>query len=67
MIGADEQDRVCALLVVRRCVMVENVLLVVRAPHQLLDLVHILPDLGYVQWPEVLVEGLVCEVLHYRK
>ena len=52
------------LRVVSGRVVVDLVAQVLWVPQQFVQLRHVLPGFPQVQWPEVLVEGLVLQILH---
>lgn len=64
MIGAHEKSRVGGLGEVEGSVVVNGIGQVLRVLEKFLQFGDILPCLGQVEGPEVLVEGIVFQILH---
>jgi hypothetical protein len=63
LVGADEECGVGAFGVVGRGEVEEDVFAVFLVVQEFLHFSYVFPDLGDVQWPEVLEEAFVDEVL----
>lgn len=63
-IRAYKQSSICIFLEFGWCKMIENILLKLVILHNFLHLSSVFPDFGKIKGPEILIEGLVFEILH---